>query len=274
MSERFFYCREEWITGRLSRRLANALPALGMNQARVQEACALGLLCKVGFTMYIDSEQWTKEEIDEISVPGFCDALLKVGLAVEKNGFIDMQKVTPSFNREIYNEMNAARMRANRKAKKDAQRSNACDTCEQSVHTVRTEESTCRTQCAQRATECVIEEKREEENLNLAHTQTRASAQGRPIPEDAEEVFMFLKNQPHCGLSEEETRQCATVFFLEQESLGWVGPRGGALRDWKALAHAYFTKWQNGARNAFTATRARNKRPTLDPRETLPDAPF
>lgn len=230
------------------------------------------MLCKVGFAMYSDtSAKWTREEIDEISAPGFCDILLKAGVLKDTGGTITLDNISPDLSREMYNRVNSARMREVRRRKKEESGERSHRSHE--FAPVQTDVRTCSNECEPVQTPIYNKENRES-NLNLAHTQSRASAQGRPIPEDAEEVFMFLKNQPHCGLSEEETRQCATVFFLEQESLGWTGPRGGALRDWKALANAYFTKWQNSVRNNYTATKARNKRPTLDPRETLPNAPF
>lgn len=253
------------------------------------EACALGMLCKVGFSMFLDAEtKWTKEEIDEISMPGFSDALIKVGLAKEANGYIEMPSVTPEFNKDMYNQMNAARMRERRRKTQKSENGDACNMCEQSA----TESQDCATVCNNvqhecnnvqhecngesdnvqlSAQKCVKNNNRIDENNNIGKS-TRASAQVRPIPEDAEEVFVFLKNQPHCGLTEEEARQCASTFYLQQEAIGWVGPRGAALRDWKKLALAFFGNWQNNKRNTYTNS-PRKTKPVIDPREGLFDDP-
>ena len=229
------------------------------------------MLCKVGFAMYSDtSAKWTREEIDEISAPGFCDILLKAGVLKDTGGTITLDNISPDLSREMYNRVNSARMREVRRRKKEESGERSHRSHE--FAPVQTDVRTCSNECEPVQTPIYNKENREN-NLNLGIS-TRASAQGRPIPEDAEEVFMFLKNQPHCGLSEEETRQCASTFFLQQDAIGWVGPRGAALRDWKKLALAFFGNWQQNNRSNYTATKARNKRPTLDPRETLPNAPF
>lgn len=229
------------------------------------------MLCKVGFAMYSDtSAKWTREEIDEISAPGFCDILLKAGVLKDTGGTITLDNISPDLSREMYNRVNSARMREVRRRKKEESGERSHRSHE--FAPVQTDVCTCSNECEPVQTPIYNKENRES-NLNLGIS-TRASAQGRPIPEDAEEVFMFLKNQPHCGLSEEETRQCASTFFLQQDAIGWVGPRGAALRDWKKLALAFFGNWQQNNRSNYTATKARNKRPTLDPRETLPGAQF
>lgn len=228
------------------------------------------MLCKVGFAMYSDtSAKWTREEIDEISAPGFCEILLKAGVLKDTGGTITLDNISPDLSREMYNRVNSARMREVRRRKKEESGERSHRSHE--FAPVQTDVRTCSNECKPEQTPIYNKENRENLNLGIS---TRASAQGRPIPEDAEEVFMFLKNQPHCGLSEEETRQCASTFFLQQDAIGWVGPRGAALRDWKKLALAFFGNWQQNNRSNYTATKARNKRPTLDPRETLPDAPF
>lgn len=269
MSERYFICRESWITGRTARRLASAMRNFKLPEHEIPGCAGLGMLCKVGFAMFSDpGTNWTREEIDEISEPGFCDLLLKIGALKENGGLFSLDNISPDLCREMYNQVNSARMREVRRRKKEEQSSERSHSSHEFARDERENPRVCTS-----ANYVRINNKIERENLNLGIS-TRASAQGRPIPEDAEEVFMFLKNQPHCGLSEEETRQCASTFFLQQDAIGWVGPRGAALRDWKKLALAFFGNWQQNNRSNFTATRARNKRPTLDPRETLPDAPF
>lgn len=225
-----------------------------------QKNVGLGLLCKVGFAMFSDSStKWTREEIDEISAPGFCEIMLKIGAASERNGFIEMHNIDAEFGTEIYNQMNAARMRESRKRKKEEKtvRTHA-HACEQSANA-----------CEQSAND-VRNNNRIEVNKNLAHTQNART--GRPTPADAEEVHMFMKNLPHCGLTDEEAHHCASKFFDTQEAIGWVGPRGAALRDWKALARSFLTDWQNNKRNAYTNT-PRKTKPVIDPREGLFDDP-
>lgn len=245
------------------------------------EACALGMLCKVGFSMFLDSEtKWTKEEIDEISMPGFSDALIKVGLAKEANGYIEMPSVAPEFNKDMYNQMNAARMRERRRKTQKHESGDACNMCEQSA----TESQDCATVCNNvqhecnsdadnvqlSATLCVKNNNRIDDNKNLSHTQNAHTK--RPTPTDAEEVYIFMKNLPHCGLTEEEARHCASKFFDTQEAIGWVGPRGAALRDWKALARSFLTDWQNNKRNAYTNSPCKT-RPVIDPLEGAFDDP-
>lgn len=242
--------------------MENAMHLCSVPEDEAIGLCALGLLCRVGFAVYSDDEvEWTSAEIDEIAAPGFCNVLLHIGLAHEENGIIKMPKFTPAFHKAIYNEMSAARMKENRKKKKKEPMEQE-KTKENAMEHVGT--------CANAFLK-EKEEKRIEEKENIGKS-TRASAQARPIPEDAEEVFVFLKNQPHCGLSEEEARQCASTFYLQQEAIGWVGPRGAALRDWKKLALAFFGNWQNNKRNAYT-TSPRKIRPVIDPLEGAFDNP-
>lgn len=238
--------------------------------------------------MFLDAEtKWTKEEIDEISMPGFSDALIKVGLAKEANGYIEMPSVAPEFNKDMYNQMNAARMRERRRKTQKFESGDACDMCEQSA----TESQDCATVCNNvqhecnnvqhecnsdtdnvqlSATLCVKNNNRIDDNKNLSHTQNARTK--RPTPADAEEVYIFMKNLPHCGLTDEEAHHCASKFFDTQEAIGWAGPRGAALRDWKALARSFLTDWQNNKRNAYT-TSPRKTRPVIDPLEGAFDDP-
>ena len=291
-SERYFLCRETWIAGRLSRRLAEAMRNFPLTEAEKSGNAGLGLLCKVGFAMESDAAQkWTREEIDEISALGFCNIMLEIGAAQERDGFIEIRNIDADFSADVYNKMNAARMRESRKRKKEQQRANGVRTaCEQRANACEQGETDhVLTACEQRANGVRIQEQyntiqeKNTDNLNstyknenmcdnahkCAGTHTRGS---RPTPTDAEEVYIFMKNLPHCGLTEEEARHCASKFYDTQEAIGWVGPRGAALRDWKALARSFLTDWQNNKRNAYT-TSPRKTRPVIDPLEGAFDDP-
>ena len=269
MAERFFYCRESWINGRLARLMEDAMYLCDVPEHEENGLFALGLLCRVGFAVYSDDEtEWTSREIDEIAAPGFCQVLLHVGLAYEENGIIKMPKFSPAFHKAIYNEMSAARMKENRKKKKDEtiERAGTKENMVEHVGTCANNTEHVGT-CANAFLKEKEEKRREDRNIVTQNARTK-----RPTPADSEEVYIFMKNLPHCGLTDEEAHHCASKFYDTQEAIGWVGPRGAALRDWKALARSFLTDWQNNKRNAYTNS-PRKTRPVIDPREGLFDDP-
>lgn len=62
-------------------------------------------------------------------------------------------------------------------------------------------------------------------------------------PQDEDEVLAFLASVPSCGLVGDELLACASAFFNQSEAVGWT-QKGQPIRDWRASARAFLTRWQ------------------------------
>ena len=58
------------------------------------------------------------------------------------------------------------------------------------------------------------------------------------------EVVEFLAAQPTgLGANAAELEACAESFFNELEAVGWVNGKGVPVRNWRAMARSYWSKW-------------------------------
>ena len=69
-----------------------------------------------------------------------------------------------------------------------------------------------------------------------------------PLPESAEEVRVLMAGTASCALDGRELAACATAFFEESVAVGWV-LKGQPVRDWRATARAFMTRWSNNLRS-------------------------
>lgn len=81
-----------------------------------------------------------------------------------------------------------------------------------------------------------------------------------PHPETADAVLTYIASLANCGLVGQELTTCAQTFFDRSEAVGWT-INGQPIRDWRAAARAYLTKWQgnNASRQAATTSPTMNK---------------
>lgn len=98
-----------------------------------------------------------------------------------------------------------------------------------------------------------IEENRDEAELNGSITQQGELPMDSPPPPSApsgvREALQHMRALPHAAITEQELRACAEKFCLTGQASGWTY-KNAPLRDWRASAALYLSRWQENARKA------------------------
>lgn len=74
-------------------------------------------------------------------------------------------------------------------------------------------------------------------------------------PADAGEVEAHLSGIAVLKLTPAERQKAALLFFNEMESVGWIDPKGRAIRDWKTSACNFAIRYGENAHTPFRAGR-------------------
>lgn len=74
-------------------------------------------------------------------------------------------------------------------------------------------------------------------------------------PADAGEVEAHLSGLAVLKLTPAERQKAALLFFNEMESVGWIDPKGRAIRDWKTSACNFAIRYGENAHTPFRAGR-------------------
>ena len=98
-----------------------------------------------------------------------------------------------------------------------------------------------------------IEKNRDVEELNGSITQQGVLPQDSPpqpsAPSGVQEAMQYMRALPHAAITEQELRSCAEKFCLTGQASGWTY-KNAPLRDWRASAALYLSRWQENARKA------------------------
>lgn len=98
--------------------------------------------------------------------------------------------------------------------------------------------------------EQTIEEEKKRKEEDPTQRELDFSTPSSPsAPADEQEVYHFLANQPNTALPEKELRSCAQKFYLSGQACGWTY-RNTPLKDWKASARLYLSRWQENTRTS------------------------
>lgn len=95
-----------------------------------------------------------------------------------------------------------------------------------------------------------------DKDMLRGNTTVDVGAGAVPLPGSAEEVRVLMAGTASCALDGRELVACATAFFEESVAVGWV-LRGQPVRDWRATARAFMTRWQNNLRSGGRPGRGR-----------------
>jgi hypothetical protein len=97
------------------------------------------------------------------------------------------------------------------------------------------------------------EKSRDVEELNGSITQQGVLPLDSPPPPSApsgvQEVMQHMRSLPHAAITEQQLRSCAEKFCLTGQASGWTY-KNAPLRDWRASAALYLSRWQENARKA------------------------
>lgn len=225
--------------------------ALGCNRMT-----AYGVAC--AWFRYVDmfttdgQTHLTPDELDEeLGFRGCANALsLVVWAALDDDGCV----VAPNFDEHCGE---TAKRRA-----EDARRQQKCRVTKKcdTTHTPLSQKNVTHVadpvtkKCDQRREEENREDKnRDEEELNGSITQQGVLPLDSPPPPSApsgvQEVMQHMRALPHAAITEQELRACAEKFCLTGQASGWTY-KNAPLRDWRASAALYLSRWQENARKA------------------------
>lgn len=64
------------------------------------------------------------------------------------------------------------------------------------------------------------------------------------LPSGSDEVLRYIAALPHCSLRGDELERCASAFFDDGETTGWLTRHGLPVQNWRAAARLWLSKWQ------------------------------
>lgn len=186
---------------------------------------------------------------DEIGLPGFADALRKVGWLEGRNASLSLP------NYAEHNGQSAKRRCQESKRISELRKSNSSD-AEKCTHAMRTKS---------------VPEKRREENIGINKVEshstvvngnessTKGSLQSSQFPKSVDEVKAILQAEvDRCLLllMPDDLHDCAYQYFNAMEGCGWLDSRGRMVTKWQSHAKTYAAKW---AKNINTYSKDETK---------------
>lgn len=226
--------------------------ALGCNRIT-----AFGVAC--AWFRYVDmfttdgKTHLTPEELDEeLGFRGCANALsLVVWAALDADGCV----VAPRFDEHCGE---TSKKRADGASRQQKSRvTKKCDTTDTTLsqNSVTPAAHTVTKKCDQnrkeknREEQTIEEEKKRKEEDPPQRELDFSTPSSPSAPADEQEVYHFLANQPNTALPEKELRSCAQKFYLSGQACGWTF-RNTPLKDWKASARLYLSRWQENTRTS------------------------